>query len=169
MLKEGKHKLFLWPNREADGAMEPQTPSEAPGSEDVSQIHKIMKKFDDGEMPRVEWLDKLITEVHMGQLKASAKSDQLYLHVQLVKFDLPVLWEERLYDVPNRFPSNIAPVKDPEALFDSPVDAKHIRLSRAHRSSPADRDLRPNISVRNQLAVRLFYLFIYIPLFFLIF
>ena len=45
-------------------------------------------------------------------------------------------------------------ILDPDAPRDNPVEDKHRRLVRSHRSSPYDRDLKPNIKIRDELAVR---------------
>ena len=39
------------------------------------------------------------------------------------------------------------------------MEDKHRRLVRSHRSSPYDRDLKPNIKIRDELAVRVADLF----------
>ena len=44
-------------------------------------------------------------------------------------------------------------ILDPDAPRDNPVEDKHRRLVRSHRSSPYDRDLKPNIKIRDELAV----------------
>lgn len=44
-------------------------------------------------------------------------------------------------------------VVDPEIARDNPVEAKHRRLVRSHRSGPLDRELKPNAAVRDELNV----------------
>ena len=51
-------------------------------------------------------------------------------------------------------PTSLVLVQDPESMRESPIEVKHLRLARGHRSSPVDRDLKPNPAVRNQLNVR---------------
>lgn len=43
---------------------------------------------------------------------------------------------------------------DPEIAKENPVEDKHRRLVRSHRSGPLDRDLKPNAKIRDDLAVR---------------
>lgn len=42
---------------------------------------------------------------------------------------------------------------DPEVARDNPVEDKHRRLVRSHRSGPYDRELKPNAKIRDELAV----------------
>ena len=60
---------------------------------------------------------------------------------------------------PSPQPSLIHPglftIYDPESVHDNPVEAKHRRLVRSHRSGPLDRELKPNAAVRDELNVRL--------------
>lgn len=44
---------------------------------------------------------------------------------------------------------------DPEIARENPVEDKHRRLVRSHRSSPYDRELKPNAKIRDELGVRL--------------
>jgi phosphatidylinositol 3-kinase len=44
-------------------------------------------------------------------------------------------------------------VVDPEVARDNPVEDKHRRLVRSHRSSPYDRELKPNAKIRDELGV----------------
>ncbi|KAG1434614.1 hypothetical protein G6F56_014249 [Rhizopus delemar] len=44
-------------------------------------------------------------------------------------------------------------VFDPDLHRDNPVEAKHRRLVRSHRSGPLDRDLKPNPKIRDELNV----------------
>lgn len=45
-------------------------------------------------------------------------------------------------------------VVDPEIARTNPVEDKHRRLVRSHRSGPLDRDLKPNARIRDELNVR---------------
>jgi phosphatidylinositol 3-kinase len=46
-------------------------------------------------------------------------------------------------------------VIDPDIARENPVEDKHRRLVRSHRSSPYDRELKPNAKIRDELGVRL--------------
>lgn len=43
-------------------------------------------------------------------------------------------------------------VIDPEIARENPVEAKHRRLVRSHRSGPLDRELKPNAKIRDELS-----------------
>jgi len=45
-------------------------------------------------------------------------------------------------------------VVDPDIPRENPVEDKHRRLVRSHRSSPYDRELKPNTKLRDELGVR---------------
>ena len=44
-------------------------------------------------------------------------------------------------------------VIDPDVTHENPVEDKHRRLVRSHRSSPYDRELKPNAKIRDELGV----------------
>jgi len=44
-------------------------------------------------------------------------------------------------------------VVDPDIPRENPVEDKHRRLVRSHRSSPYDRELKPNTKLRDELGV----------------
>src|SRR5260221_12224919 len=46
-------------------------------------------------------------------------------------------------------------VVDPDISRENPVEDKHRRLVRSHRSSPYDRELKPNTKLRDELGVRI--------------
>jgi hypothetical protein len=41
---------------------------------------------------------------------------------------------------------------DPDVARENPVEDKHRRLIRSHRSSPYDRELKPNANIRDELS-----------------
>lgn len=44
-------------------------------------------------------------------------------------------------------------VVDPDIARENPVEDKHRRLVRSHRSGPHDRELKPNANIRDELSV----------------
>lgn len=44
-------------------------------------------------------------------------------------------------------------VVDPDVAKENPVEDKHRRLARSHRSGPYDRELKPNAKIRDELGV----------------
>lgn len=51
--------------------------------------------------------------------------------------------------------ASIFPIVDPDIARDNPVEAKHLRLVRSHRSGPLDREMKPNAATRDELNVSL--------------
>lgn len=49
--------------------------------------------------------------------------------------------------------SSLWQIIDPEIARENPVEDKHRRLIRSHRSDALDRDLKPNANVRDELRV----------------
>ena len=52
---------------------------------------------------------------------------------------------------PNRISASLFTIFDPEIARSNPVEAKHRRLVRSHRSGPLDRELKPSAEVRDEL------------------
>ena len=132
---------------------------------------------------------------HPSAQAETEKSENLFLYIDLPRFDFPVIFSEpvrpihipsRLFHltipkdatatlvaptstlatavqtpatptVPTNFlsDSNLWGIVDPDIVHENPVEDKHRRLVRSHRSSPYDRDLKPNAKNRDELAVRL--------------
>lgn len=108
----------------------------------------------------------------------------MFLYIDLPRFDFPVIFNEpEARSIPST--SSIGPstsnaptappisssfaadvhlwsIVDPEIARENPVEDKHRRLVRSHRSSPYDRELKPNAKIRDELGVCL-QLFKYFP------
>ena len=71
-LRRGKHRLLLWPGREADGSVETNTPSKVDTRDEMGRLEKLVKKYERGDLPKSEWLDKLafrkMEEIHAVSL-----------------------------------------------------------------------------------------------------
>ncbi|EGO24626.1 putative atypical/PIKK/PI3K protein kinase [Serpula lacrymans var. lacrymans S7.9] len=166
-LRRGKHRLLLWTDQEADGSMDSSTPSKLGIRDEMGRLEKLVKKYERGDLPKSDWLDKLafrkMEEIHAAETE---KSENLFLYIDLPRFDFPVIFSEP--------PSNLAlasaqipptpsisssfavdthlwAVIDPEIARENPVEDKHRRLVRSHRSSPYDRELKPNAKIRDEL------------------
>jgi len=83
-LRRGKHRLLLWQGQEADGSFDTKTPSKVGSHDEMGRLEKVlpmseytrhalttlqlMKKFERGDLPKNEWLDKMafrrIEEIH---------------------------------------------------------------------------------------------------------
>jgi len=103
----------------------------------------------------------------------TAKSRDMYLYVDLPRFDFPILFNEIELPYPSLPPTlsaavqpaggntsalyspyhlaDIFTVVDPDMVHDNPIESKHTRLHRSHRNGPLDRELRPEKSVRDVL------------------
>lgn len=44
-------------------------------------------------------------------------------------------------------------IMDPDMILGNPVEDKHRRLVRSHRSGPLDREMKPNATIRDELNV----------------
>ncbi|KAG8823128.1 Phosphatidylinositol (PI) 3-kinase [Serendipita sp. 401] len=172
-LRRGKHRLLLWKSQEADGSVNSQTPSKIGLRDEMGRLEKLMKKFDRGDLSKNDWLDRMafrrIEEIHAVE---EAKSDNLYLYIDLPKFEFPVVFNEvetypaATRTIPDPQPTNQVPVQsvinvnqdphlwavlDPDMELENPVEDKHRRLVRSHRNGPLDRELKPNPEIRNDL------------------
>ncbi|KAJ3188349.1 Phosphatidylinositol (PI) 3-kinase [Gaertneriomyces sp. JEL0708] len=154
-LKTGKHKLFLWPWQEADGQEDTSTPSKVVSDHDMDRLEKLMRKYEAGDLQRMEWLDRLVfREIENINKMESHSRKALFLYIDLPQFDFPLVFNEKEYPVAGA-KSKVEPeyrlIVDPEASADNPVENKHRKLARSHRNGPLDRDLKPNAKIRDDL------------------
>ncbi|CAK5265470.1 unnamed protein product [Mycena citricolor] len=176
-LRRGKHRLHLWRDVEGDGSVDSATPSKLDERDEMGRLEKLVKKYERGDLSKCDWLDKMafrkMEEVHAAE---TAKSENLFLYIDLPRFDFPVIFSEP--EVPtastSALPIPSAPIVpspsstfssephlwaiiDPDIARENPVEDKHRRLVRSHRSSPYDRELKPNAKIRDELAEILSY------------
>ncbi|KAJ3752802.1 hypothetical protein EV360DRAFT_88396, partial [Lentinula raphanica] len=197
-LRRGKHRLLLWPGIEADGSVDSATPSKIPGTTDeMGRLEKLVKKYERGDLPKSEWLDKMtfrkMEEIHSVRTPPrrlsvylnvchpqaeTQKSENLFLYIDLPRFDFPVIFNEPeslgnpaststlpppslppppqtpTQPVTSSFASDnthLWTIVDPEITRENPVEDKHRRLVRSHRSGPYDRELKPNSKDRDNI------------------
>ncbi|GAA5999651.1 phosphatidylinositol 3-kinase VPS34 [Rhodotorula paludigena] len=100
-LKKGKQRLYLWKGVRADGSAESETPSKVGLKDEMGRLEKLVKKHERGDIARLDWLDKLafrqIEKIHKAE---SEKSDNLFLYIDLPRFDFPVVFSEPEYPLP---------------------------------------------------------------------
>ncbi|EFP90774.2 Phosphatidylinositol (PI) 3-kinase [Puccinia graminis f. sp. tritici] len=187
-LRKGKQRCFIHRDRIADGNVSSTTPSKIaivsesdPNSLEVyeesdklGRLEKLVKKHERGDLPRLEWLDQLaFRQIERIHAQETAKSRDMYLYVDLPRFDFPILFNEIELPAPS-LPSTLSAVTqpaagntsalysphhladiftvvDPDMVHDNPIESKHTRLHRSHRNGPLDRELRPEKSVRDVL------------------
>ncbi|GAA5868362.1 hypothetical protein JCM1840_005656 [Sporobolomyces johnsonii] len=100
-LKKGKQRLFLWKGKQADGAVDSDTPSKVGLKDEMGRLEKLVKKHERGDVARLDWLDKLafrqIEKIHKAE---SERSENLFLYIDLPRFDFPVVFSEPEYPLP---------------------------------------------------------------------
>lgn len=141
----------------------------------MDRLEKIVKRHEQGDLPRLDWLDNLafrkIEQLHTSIKSNGQVSEDVFVYIDFPRFDFPVIFSENEYPPPlsglhlstlNLMTNGVietgeggpvCSVWDPEAIKDNPVEAKHRRLVRSHRNGPLDRDLKPNAKIRDELNV----------------
>ncbi|KAI9341366.1 kinase-like domain-containing protein [Obelidium mucronatum] len=159
-IKKGRHKLALWPGVEADCSPISTTPSEFTDSSEMDRLERLMRKYELGDIPRIDWMDKLaFREIDSIFNDENTQAAKMFLYIDLPKFDFPLVFHEKEYVLPPSItpliPNTVHQYRriyDPEiARGDNPVEAKHRKLARSHRNGPLDRDLKPNAKIRDEL------------------
>ncbi|KAJ3291967.1 Phosphatidylinositol (PI) 3-kinase [Borealophlyctis nickersoniae] len=123
----------------------------------MDRLEKLMRKYERGDMARVDWLDHLVfREIEKINKHECATSKKLYLYIDLPQFDFPLVFNEKEYTLPPSLParsldSDLLLIADPDFSRDNPVENKHRKLARSHRNGPLDRDLKPNAKIRDEL------------------
>ena len=95
-LKCAQHRLFVWKGVQADGSVETATPSKVGEMKDeMGRLEKLIKRHERGDLPRVDWLDKLAyRQVETVYQVESQSSDRLFLYIDLPRFELPIVYCE---------------------------------------------------------------------------
>ncbi|KMT07236.1 hypothetical protein BVRB_6g148700 isoform B [Beta vulgaris subsp. vulgaris] len=155
-LRTGKQKLRLWLGKEADGACPSSTPGKVPRHErgELERLEKLMNKYERGQIPRVDWLDRLTFKA-MEKIKdresCGSRSSQLYIVVDFCSFEHQVVFQESGPNVflPSPIGANeLVTVWDPEVGKINPSEHKQIKLARSLTRGIIDRDLKPSSNER---------------------
>ncbi|XP_057528744.1 phosphatidylinositol 3-kinase, root isoform isoform X2 [Amaranthus tricolor] len=158
-LRTGKQKLRLWLGKEADGAFPSSTPGKVPRHErgELERLEKLMNKYERGQIPRVDWLDRLTFKA-MEKIKdresCGSRSSQLYLVVDFCSFEHQVVFQESGPNVflPSPIGANeLVTVWDPEVGKINPSEHKQIKLARSLTRDIIDRDLKPSSNERKAI------------------
>ncbi|KAL7423928.1 Phosphatidylinositol (PI) 3-kinase [Cryptotrichosporon argae] len=174
-LKKGQQRLYVHRGVEADPRAETTTPSDPPADDEMGRLEALVKDYERGDIEKVDWLDRLafrqIESVHAAE---AAKSDKLYLYVDLPRFDFPIIWAEKEYAAPlapqptprpqaaQQAPPILPPdhlandahlwkVYDPDSWRENPVEIKHRKMLRSQRLGEQGRDLKPGPADRDRL------------------
>ncbi|KAJ1554757.1 Phosphatidylinositol (PI) 3-kinase, partial [Nowakowskiella sp. JEL0078] len=156
-LRGGKHKISLCTGGEIDHVTDGE----------MKRLEELMRKLDRGDIPSVPWLDLLAyREIEKINKIESTTSKSLYLNIDLPLFDFPLVYHEKAsineFDFDEYiFPGHLNPrpqqsticfINDNESnRNENPVENKHRKLVRSHRTTQLDRDLKPNSKNRDDL------------------
>ncbi|PWN44098.1 phosphatidylinositol 3-kinase [Ceraceosorus guamensis] len=93
-LKTASHRLFVWPEVQADGSAETSTPSKQ-GKDEMGRLEKLIKLHEASSLPRLAWLDKLTyRQIERINAEQGVHSKAMWLYVDLPRWDAPVVWCE---------------------------------------------------------------------------
>lgn len=157
-VRRGIYDLKIWPDVIA--SHDNSTPGKPLKSDEASKLKKLKKKYENGQMLKVDWLDKL-TFPEAERLRESEKkrSSGMYLSIEYPKVliddvDHSIVYFEKDAEDSCQlsFESEIVVIPDPEILLENMVEGKHHKLSRSARSGVTDKDLKPNPQTRDQLS-----------------
>lgn len=159
-MRRGMYDLKLWPyNSREDGPIENfYKPGKSCNSERIYALDKMRKKYDRGQIIKVEWLDKL-TFPEMERMKERERKQLTEMHISL-EFpklisspEASIVYSEKDVEKPcnQSMDCDLIVVPDPEISLDNLAENKHHKLSRSVRSQVCDRDLKPNPQTRDLL------------------
>lgn len=142
-LKKGKQRLFLWPKQQADGSVETETPSKVGLKDEMGRLEKLVKQHERGDIARMDWLDKLaFRQIERIHAREAETSSNLFLYVDLVRFDFPVVFSEAV-SCPSLL-RGLQPADPSTPLATAGVPSPHARLSQpghSHHASHCHRNL----------------------------
>lgn len=85
VFRQGMLDLRVWPGVEADGGSPSSTPGKTRdhGKEQMQRLAKLAKKHRNGQMSKVDWLDRLtFREIELINEREKRESEYLYLMVE---------------------------------------------------------------------------------------
>ncbi|MCL4132331.1 UNVERIFIED_CONTAM: hypothetical protein GTU68_017099 [Idotea baltica] len=157
----GLHDLRVWPGVEAHQTDTPgQGPLEDSKNDQMHRLNKLVKRHESGQIPRVDWLDRLVfREIEIINDKEKKSSSFMYLMVEFPKVEIKgsyyhVIWWENMVEPENynlnRYFKGMT-FYDPELGLENLHESKHHHLSRSLQSGVTDKDLKPNSTNRDIL------------------
>ena len=159
-MRKGMYDLKLWPyNNRVDGPIEDFIkPGKSCCSQRIYELDKKRKRYDRGQIMKVEWLDKL-TFPEMERMKEKERKQLTEMHISLEfpkisnSTEISIVYSEKEADRQCHLPMDcdLIVVPDPEISLDNLAENKHHKLSRSVRSGVCDRDLKPNPQTRDLL------------------
>lgn len=155
VFRKGMVDLQVWPYKEADPGPKNSTPGKSSNPEEqMYTLGKLTKKYRNGQIKNVDWMDRLtFREIEGINEKEKKSSDFMYLMIEFPETGMDVVYyEEECYDLlPSRICADIVTIPDSEIGLDNLVENKHHKLARSLRSGVSDKDAKPNASVRDTL------------------
>ncbi|KAG7203552.1 hypothetical protein KM043_013600 [Ampulex compressa] len=161
VFRQGMLDLRVWPGVEADGNMPTTTPGKTRdhGKEQMQRLAKLAKKHRNGQMSKVDWLDRLtFREIELINEREKRASEYLYLMVEFPEVTMDgipysIVYYEKDGDevVQHRSQPDVVTLPDYEILQENLVEAKHHKLARSLRSGGNTRELKPTSTVRDAL------------------
>ena len=118
-MKRGQQRCFLHPSVEGDPSEANTTPSDIHQDDELGRLLKLVKDYEQGDMPRLDWLD-IVTFRQIEKVQAVSRttrrywfliltegvgnlmqremenSNKLFLYVDLPRFDFPVVFAEQV-------------------------------------------------------------------------
>lgn len=168
ILRKGRQKLHVWEGVEGDGSSRTKTPGKLYRSNPLDEIEKLIKKWTQGRINRVDWLDKLASRaIEKINLQTDQHSqERLNLFVEMPEFEFPIVYiphapptptvhaiqqraaamnQRQTYSAgtptvtnPKLMPLIQAFDYDPDVMAGSAAERKHRTLTRARKRSPLD-------------------------------
>lgn len=100
-LKRGQQRCYLHPDVEGDPSDNNSTPSDIHQEDELGRLLKLVKDYEQGDMPRLDWLDVVtFRQIEKVQAREMEKSNKLFLYVDLPRFDFPVVFAEQEATLP---------------------------------------------------------------------
>lgn len=94
ILRKGRQKLHIWEGVEGDGSSRTKTPGKLYRSNPLDEIEKLIKKWTQGRLSRVDWLDRLAPRaIERINLQTDQKSqDRITLFLEMPEFEFPIVF-----------------------------------------------------------------------------
>lgn len=143
------------------------------GQHDLDRLYELKSHHHNGQMTKIDWLDKLtFLKIEKITQESKKSSQYMYISIEFPKvlidniIDGSIVYfetngEEESYhrqqqqqqqtQQQSSNSSDIILIQDPELGLDNIIEGKHHKLSRSARSCISDKDIKPNASVRDQL------------------
>ncbi|XP_035782753.1 phosphatidylinositol 3-kinase catalytic subunit type 3-like isoform X2 [Anopheles albimanus] len=161
LFRQGLYDLKVWPQMKSTESKCSSIPSESlfAGVNQMQRLSKLAKEHRNGEMNKVDWLDRLtFRELEVINEMEKRHSQFLYLMVEFPQLFI----DEKQYSVIHLEMNvqsivtyvskpKIVVVPDYEIYQENLVERKHHRLARSARAGTSDRDVKPNAVARDTL------------------